>query len=359
MTDTVTGSPAPVLRASELTKWFPAGRQRGRRGGRRFVRAVEKADLALAAGEIVALVGESGSGKTTLGRLMTRLEVPTSGDLRLNGQPVPRRGVSALRPFRKQVQVVFQDPYGSLNTMRTVGYHLVRPLLIHQIASSRAEARRRAIELLERVHLTPGEEFIDRHPGQLSGGQRQRVAIARALACNPQVVVADEPVASLDVSSRLSILNLFAEIARDGASILYITHDIASARYFADRVVVMYAGRIVEEGPAEDVVSAPFHPYTRLLIDSAPDPDRRDADRRLPARGEEVASLITPPSGCRFHPRCPHALTVCDREAPPVSSPSPHRSTACWLYSSDQPQQIELTTSPAGQADRRHERDSR
>jgi peptide/nickel transport system ATP-binding protein len=359
MTDTVTELPVPVLSASGLTKLFAAGRQRGRGGGRRFVRAVEDADLAMAPGEIVALVGESGSGKTTLGRLMTRLEVPTAGELRLNGQVVPRRGVSALRPFRKQVQVVFQDPYGSLNTMRTVGYHLIRPLLIHQIVSTRAQARPRAIELLDRVHLSPGDDFIDRHPGQLSGGQRQRVAIARALACNPQVVVADEPVASLDVSSRLSILNLFAEIARNGASILYITHDIASARYFADRVIVMYAGRIVEEGPSEEVVSSPLHPYTRLLIDSAPDPDRRNADRRLPARGEEVASLITPPSGCRFHPRCPHALPVCAQETPPVSTPSPHRSTACWLYASDQPQQIEITTSPAGQIDRYHERDSR
>ena len=326
----MTAVTTPVLRASGLSKSFAVARERGR--GRRFVSAVQDADLSLAPGEIVAVVGESGSGKTTLGRMMTRLERPTSGEIRLNGEPVPRGGTAALRPFRKQVQVVFQDPYGSLNTRRTVGYHLVRPLLIHGIAATKAEARTRAVELLERVHLTPGEDYVDRHPGQLSGGQRQRVAIARALACNPQVVVADEPVASLDVSSRLSILNLFAEIAREGAAILYITHDIASARYFADRVVVMYAGTIVEEGPAEQVVADPKHPYTRLLIDSAPDPDRRDDDRLLPGRGEEVASLISPPSGCRFHPRCPSAMAICSQTAPSATSPAAHRSTACWLY---------------------------
>ena len=328
----------PVLRAVGLSKSFAVSGGRGR--GRRLVHAVNNADLSLVPGEIVAVVGESGSGKTTLGRMMTRLERPTHGEILLNGESVPRRGTAALRPFRKQVQVVFQDPYGSLNTMRTVGYHLVRPLLIHGIAASKAEARRRAVDLLERVHLTPGEDFVDRHPGQLSGGQRQRVAIARALACDPQVVVADEPVASLDVSSRLSILNLFAEIARDGAALLYITHDIASARYFADRIVVMYAGTIVEEGPAEQVVSAPLHPYTRLLIDSAPDPDRRDDDRRLPARGEEVASLISPPSGCRFHPRCPVSLPICSELSPTLASPVEHRSTACWLH-------FDPTSSPA------------
>jgi peptide/nickel transport system ATP-binding protein len=316
-----------------MRKHFAAARgPRTMVGQRRVVHAVEDTSVVLAPGEIVAVVGESGSGKTTLGRLMSRLELPTSGSLQLNGQPVPTGGARSLRAFRRRVQVVFQDPYASLNAAHKVGYHLERPLLLHKIAPSRPAARAMATDLLERVGLKPGNQFIDRFPQQLSGGQRQRVAIARALATRPAAIIADEPVASLDVSSRLSILNLFASIARDGASLLYITHDIASARYFADRIMVMYAGQIVEQGAAEDVVSNPLHPYTRLLVDSAPDPDRRGEDRRSPARAEEIASLITPPSGCRFHPRCPHAMPICSQQEPPDFSPFPHRHAACWLH---------------------------
>jgi peptide/nickel transport system ATP-binding protein len=228
--------------------------------------------------------------------------------------------------------VVFQDPYASLNAAHKVGYHLERPLLLHKIARSGTEARSKALELLDRVGLSPARQFIDRFPQQLSGGQRQRVAIARALATGPEVIIADEPVASLDVSSRLAVLNLFASIARDGASLLYITHDIASARYFADRIVVMYAGEIIEQGTADDVVSDPLHPYTRLLISSAPDPARRNEDRRSTERSKELASLIAPPSGCRFHPRCPHAMDICSRQTPPVTDPQPQRKVACWLH---------------------------
>jgi len=326
-------SQGPVLAATQMSKHFAASRgMRTIVGHRRVVHAVDDASIALAPGEIVAVVGESGSGKTTLGRLMSRLELPTSGSLQLDGKPVPVAGARSMRPFRRRVQVVFQDPYASLNAAHKVGYHLERPLVLHKIAQPGADARIKAIELLERVGLSPGSQFVDRFPQQLSGGQRQRVAIARALATSPKVIIADEPVASLDVSSRLSVLNLFASIARDGASLLYITHDIASARYFADRIVVMYAGQIIEQGPAEDVVSDPLHPYTRLLISSAPDPDRRNEGRRSPERSKEIASLITPPSGCRFHPRCPHAMDVCSRQAPSDSDPRPHRKVACWLH---------------------------
>ena len=323
----------PALMAANMRKHFPVARSvRSLMSDRIVVHAVDEASLALAPGKIVAVVGESGSGKTTLGRLMSRLEVPTAGSLMLGGQPVPTRGTRALRAFRRQVQVVFQDPYASLNSAHTVGYHLQRPMLLHKLASSRKDARRAARDLLDRVGLAPGDEFIDRYPQQLSGGQRQRVAIARALATEPSVIIADEPVASLDVSSRLAILNLFASIARDGASLLYITHDIASARYFADDIIVMYAGQIIERGPAEDVVSAPKHPYTRLLIDSAPDPDRRADGRQAPARGEEIASLITPPAGCRFHPRCPLTMPVCSQETPAEFPIGTQRSAACWLH---------------------------
>jgi len=323
----------PVLAATGMRKHFTASRGvRSMVGARRVVHAVDDASVVLAPGEIVAVVGESGSGKTTLGRLMSRLELPTAGKLQLNGEDVPRGGARSLRAFRRRVQVVFQDPYASLNSAHKVGHHLERPLLLHKIARSDAQARELAIDLLDRVGLSPGAQFIDRYPQQLSGGQRQRVAIARALATGPQAIIADEPVASLDVSSRLAILNLFASIARDGASLLYITHDIASARYFADRIIVMYAGEIIEQGPAEDVVSQPLHPYTRLLIDSAPDPDRRHEGRRSAERAGEIASLITPPSGCRFHPRCPHAMPRCSEQAPPEFTPDPLRRVACWLH---------------------------
>jgi len=328
----------PVLAATDMRKHFAAGRSmRSIVGQRSVVHAVDDATLALDPGTIVAVVGESGSGKTTLGRLMSRLEVPTSGTLTLSGRSVPARGTRSLRAFRRRVQVVFQDPYASLNSAHTVGYHLQRPLILHGRVPARENARGAAIALLDRVGLTPGSEFIDRYPQQLSGGQRQRVAIARALATDPDVIIADEPVASLDVSSRLAILNLFASIARDGASLLYITHDIASARYFADVIVVMYAGQIIERGPAEDVVSDPSHPYTRLLIDSAPDPDRRDETRRRPARTEEIASLIKPPTGCRFHPRCPQAMAVCSAHEPSEFPTAPNRTAACWLHADHPP----------------------
>jgi peptide/nickel transport system ATP-binding protein len=216
-TSTPTRLDQHTLAAVRISKIYPVSRgPRALVGKRRAVHALDEVSIALRPAEIVAVVGESGSGKTTIGRIMSRLERPDSGDLLLDGAPAPTGGAHLLRGFRKRVQVVFQDPYASLNTAHTVGYHLERPLLIHRVASSRRDARERAIEILERVHLSPGRSFVDRYPQQLSGGQRQRVAIARALAIEPTAIIADEPVASLDVSSRLSILNLFASIARDG-----------------------------------------------------------------------------------------------------------------------------------------------
>jgi peptide/nickel transport system ATP-binding protein len=324
---------APVLEATSLTKHFVvrSGVRRSRDGGKRVVHAAEDVSVSLVPGKIIAVVGESGSGKTTVGRMMTRLEIPTKGDLKLRGQDVPKRGARALRPFRSQVQMVFQDPFASLNNGHTVSYHLERPLLIHGIAKNREEAKAKALALLKTVHLEPAEQYIDKYPTQLSGGQRQRVAIARALAVDPAVIVADEPVSMLDVSIRLSVLNLFGEIARSGHAILYITHDIASARYFADEVMVMYAGQVVEYGPAEEVTTDPQHPYTQLLVESAPDPSRRDTRTALAARAGEASSLVTPPSGCRFHPRCPHAMDICSQEQPPNFPGAGGGEAACWL----------------------------
>ncbi len=323
----------PVLEAIDLTKHFVvrSGVRRSRDGGKRVVHAAEGISVSLVPGKIIAVVGESGSGKTTLGRMMARLEIPTQGELKLRGRDVPKRGARALRPFRSQVQMVFQDPFASLNAGHTVSYHLERPLLIHRIARNKQEARTQVLELLKAVHLEPAAQYIDKYPTQLSGGQRQRVAIARALAVDPAVIVADEPVSMLDVSIRLSVLNLFGEIARRGHAILYITHDIASARYFADEVMVMYAGQAVEHGSAEQVTTDPQHPYTQLLVQSAPDPSRRHTRAPLAARAGEATSLVTPPSGCRFHPRCPHAMEICSAEQPPKFPRSGGGEAACWL----------------------------
>jgi peptide/nickel transport system ATP-binding protein len=322
-----------VLEAVDITKQFTirAG-LRSRTRGRSVIQAVDTVSLALQPGSILAVVGESGSGKTTLGRIITRLETPTSGSLLLRGKAAAQRGTHALRPFRRDVQMVFQDPFASLNASHTVSYHLERPLLIHKLVANRKAARERAGELLESVHLRPAARFLDQYPTQLSGGQRQRVAIARALAVDPAVIVADEPVSMLDVSIRLSVLNLFVDIARSGRAVMYITHDIASARYFADHVNVMYAGRVVESGPAEQITTRPQHPYTQLLVESAPDPDRTQVRTPLPERTRETSALQI---GCSFAARCPAAMPICSQQVPPMFDTGEGQQAACWLHSTD------------------------
>jgi peptide/nickel transport system ATP-binding protein len=321
---------APVLEARNLTRHFVV------KGGwrevtrKRAVHAVDDVCLSLASGRVVAVVGESGSGKSTVGRLLAQLDTPTSGEVALRGTPVRGRGSRALRPYRREVQIVFQDPFASLNPIHTVSYHLSRPLRVHGLARGEAEITARVESLLERVHLTPAAQFAGKLPHELSGGQRQRVAIARALAVEPSVLIADEPISMLDVSIRLSVLNLLAELTRrDGLAMLYITHDIASARYFADTVLVMYAGRVVEGGPAEEVTQSPAHPYTKLLLSAAPNPDVRVRHRT--AMGEPP-SLIDPPPGCRFHPRCPVAMPICHQQLPPPFEIGAERWSECWKH---------------------------
>jgi peptide/nickel transport system ATP-binding protein len=331
-----------VLEAEGLTKHFPV-RARGRAAlsrTRRVVHAVDEVTLALRAGRLTALVGESGSGKSTVARLLAQLYPRTAGDIRLDGRSTTVSGGRPFRGYVRQVQMIFQDPFASLNPVHTVRHHLSRALRIHGNAGHGRAGRERALaDLLARVQLTPAEHYLDKYPHELSGGQRQRVSIARALAANPAVLLADEPVSMLDVSIRLGVLNLLTDLkARDALAILYITHDIASARYCADETVVMYAGRLVEGGDSETVTQRPAHPYTRLLVESAPNPDHLvgghpDGD------GEEVGfgeppSLISPPPGCRFHPRCPHAMDRCRVEAPPRSPvpDAPDHWVACWLY---------------------------
>jgi peptide/nickel transport system ATP-binding protein len=354
MTQLHEASPAPstsgpLLEARGLTKHFAVhGARRGRAALRRparprpaagnaaaghVVHAVENVSLALDEARVTAVVGESGSGKSTLARLLCRLIKPTAGQLLVDGAPVPRSG-RGRREYARQVQMVLQDPFSSLNPVHEVRYHLARPLQVHGLDEPGVSLDDMIGGLLERVALTPADQFLRKYPHELSGGQRQRVAIARALAVRPRVLLADEPVSMLDVSIRLGILNLLGDLRdRERLAILYITHDIASARYLADTIVVMYAGQVVESGPAEAVTDQPSHPYTQLLLSAAPDPDR-DGPPALTGRGAPP-SLVTPPPGCRFHPRCPHAMAVCATTAPPGFDVAPGQVSACWLHAGD------------------------
>jgi peptide/nickel transport system ATP-binding protein len=268
------------MQVRNLVKDFTvrSGLRRGR------LRAVDDVSFTLSAGRTVGLVGESGSGKSTVARLIARLDRPTSGTISITAdQPG--------RSYRDLVQMVFQDPFASLNPMHTVGHHLARPLLLHRRAQRGRDVQRKIEELLDRVSLRPAAEFARRRPHELSGGQRQRVAIARALAPGAEVVVADEPVSMLDVSIRLGVLNLLSRLrSEENLAVLYITHDLATARHFSDDIIVMYRGRIVERGPADQVILTPRHPYTRLLAASVPDPDARGREFELPAATEIAGS---------------------------------------------------------------------
>ena len=246
--------------------------------------AVKDVSFDLMPGRTVALVGQSGSGKSTVARMIAQLERPTSGDILLNDRPIERRG-AGLKEYRDEVQMVFQDPFASLNAFHRIGHHLERPLILHGVASGRDAVRAKAIELLERVQLTPGSDYIDRRPHELSGGQRQRVAIARALAPSPSILIADEPVSMLDVSIRLGVLNLLARLQREeNLGVLYITHDLATARHFSDHIMVMYKGEVVEEGAPDDVILRPQAEFTQQLTKAAPEPSRNERFLRAATR---------------------------------------------------------------------------
>ncbi|HLH63205.1 MAG TPA: ABC transporter ATP-binding protein [Ktedonobacteraceae bacterium] len=338
----------PILEAVHLKKDFPL-RKVKLFGAAEAVHAVEDVTLVLRSGHATALVGESGSGKTTVARLLARLYAPTSGTIRYREEVIKARGERALQGYRRHVQIVFQDPFSSLNPMHTVRHHLSRPLRIYGHAHTASEEMQLITSLLERVNLTPAEQFIPKFPHQLSGGQRQRIAIARALAARPSVLLADEPVSMLDVSIRLDILNLLTRLKEEEQlALLYITHDLASARYFAEETLVMYAGQMVEGGPSEEVIQQAKHPYTQLLLSSAPDPDRFGSSGLqgnhkvapwIPAKqvvsgngSGDVPSLIKPPGGCRFHPRCPYAMPVCQQQFPPRRELGRGHWVHCFLY---------------------------
>jgi len=304
--------------------------------GRRVI-AAEDVSFQIDRGQAVALVGESGSGKSTVARLLLRLEPPDRGELRLDGEDVLARQPHRVPlAYRRRVQMVFQDPFGSLNPVHTIGHHLVRPLLRHHRAAA-GDVRARALELLRTVGLDPAEEFIDRHPYELSGGQRQRVAIARALAVEPDLLIADEPTSMLDVSIRMGILNLLAQLKRERQlAILLITHDLASARYLADRILVLYQGRIVEDGPGGAVVEAPAHPYTRALLGAI-----ADTDGAAPAARRPVEKITNAPAvGCPFAPRCPDVFDLC-RTSEPAPRLVDGRRVRCHLYPAGEPKPVQ------------------
>jgi peptide/nickel transport system ATP-binding protein len=320
-----------AMEAISVSKDFKIGRGQ-------ILHAVRDVSFNLYRGAVVALVGESGSGKSTAARLLAGQERLTSGMVRLDGRPIEVSSRGDFRRYKSQVQYVFQDPFASLNPVHTVRYHVERPVKLHQGKTADVDAE--VVALMEQVRLTPAKHFLAKYPHELSGGQRQRVAFARALAARPTVLLADEPVSMLDVSIRLEMLSLLDDLRRRfSLAMLYITHDIASARYFADEVLVMYAGEIVERGPAEEITQQPAHPYTQLLVASAPDPDNLGSTLRGGARrgaaphpGAQAAHLPEKAStvGCPFSPRCPFAEDRCRKEDPALLQISATRGAACW-----------------------------
>ena len=284
----------------------------GREAG--HVKAVDDVSLDLNKGEVLGLVGESGSGKTTLGRTLLGLVPATDGSVEFEGREITRMSERELRAVRREMQIVFQDPHASLNPAMTIEQSVGHPLQIHKIGGAE-ERRRRVAETLETVGLAPPEQFMSKYPSDLSGGQKQRAVIARAIILNPVLLVADEPVSMLDMSVRAKILELMLDLKRElDLTYLYITHDLATAKFFCDRIAILYLGRVVEIGPAEAIYEDPKHPYTKALLRAIPEPDpRRTVPRDLP-RGE-VPDAARPPLGCSFHPRCPNAFEVCGWES--------------------------------------------
>ncbi|MCX4966674.1 ABC transporter ATP-binding protein [Streptomyces sp. NBC_00654] len=320
------GGAAPLLSVRDLVKTFPGRRVLGRPAAP--VRAVDGVDFELAAGETLGLVGESGCGKSTTGRMLVRLLEPTAGTVEFDGQDITHLSPRRLRPTRRHLQIIFQDPYASLNPRQTVARIIAEPLLV-QGSTDRA-AREKAAELLDLVGL--GAQHLDRHPHQFSGGQAQRIGIARALATGPRLIVADEPVSALDVSVQAQVVNLMERLRHElGLSFLFIAHDLSVVKRVCDRVAVMYLGRIVEIGDKHEVYDTPAHPYTRALLSAVPLPDPAAERRRerIILLGDPP-SPAAPPSGCSFHPRCPKAQAVCRTERPLLDIVGPGaRKAAC------------------------------
>ncbi len=327
------GVMTPLLEAKDVTRHFPLPGKLFR-PSTRVVRAVDGVDLVLHEGETLGLVGESGCGKSTLGRLLARLDEPTSGVIRFEGQDISQLGEAALKPFRRKAQIVFQNPYSSLNPRQSIGDTLIEPLAVHGVGDAAAR-RARAHELLDIVGLR--REHFGRYPHQFSGGQRQRIGIARALALEPRLIICDEPVSALDVSIQSQILNLLDDLQRRfGLAYLFISHDLRVIEHIADRVAVMYLGRIVEEAPVAEIYARPRHPYTQALLAAVPVPDPSRDQPEVVLEGN-VPNPIDPPTGCHFHPRCSLAGSRCRAEMPPLEMGPGGHKVRCWVNGADSP----------------------
>jgi peptide/nickel transport system ATP-binding protein len=318
----------PLLRTEGLTKHFRVGGL----VSRRTLHAVDEVSIEIGERQIIALAGESGSGKSTIARLLARLYKPTSGEIYFQGRPLSAiRSRQDMLRYRGDVPMVFQDPFASINPVFRVSHGVMRSLHLHRGELSADRRRDEAQRVFEAVGLSPAAEVLQRFPHELSGGQRQRVGFAQALALRPKLILADEPVSMLDVSIRIGLLNVMAQLRDEqGVSILYITHDIASARYVADRLVIMYAGRVAEQGPTEELLANPKHPYTQLLLSAVPDPRAplgvgAETDRGEPPR------VIDPAPGCRFRWRCPLAIDECHQVTPELSRLAPDHEAACHV----------------------------
>lgn len=321
----------PVFSVKELVKDFPSS------GGANIVkiRALNDVSFELFPGEALAIVGESGSGKSTIARVLSLLHPKTSGELLFNGSEISGLSGNEIKSYRQKVQMIFQDPYGALNPVHTIFHHLARPLKIHKKVSNKKELTEKVHALLEQVGLVPAAETAQKFPFQLSGGQRQRVCIAKTLAIGADVVLADEPTSALDVSIRLGILNLMEKMKKEqNVAFMYITHDLATARYFAERTAVMYVGHMVEWGETEDIIKEPRHPYTQLLISAVPDPLKRNKKENKPlhAKNKDIPIWNSRSKGCPFVGRCGQEIDKCTQSMPEITKISEKHFVRCFLY---------------------------
>jgi oligopeptide/dipeptide ABC transporter ATP-binding protein len=320
-----------ILEVKNLKKYFQAGRPGWFSRRESFVHAVDNINLQLRRGEVIALVGESGCGKSTLSLTLMGLEEATEGTILFEGKDITHATAKQRKAIRQRIQMIFQDPYESLNPTQTIEEIVSEPLIVHGITANAEERRARVLQALEDSGLKPSQEYLQRYPHQLSGGQRQRVVIAGALVLEPHILLADEPVSMLDVSIRAEIINLLADLRRTrGISVIFITHDLGTVGHFADRVAVMYLGRIVEIGTMREVLRKPQHPYTKALLSVIPVPNPRMRKKRMILQGE-TPNPIDLPSGCRFHPRCPVAIDICKQSDPRLLTVTDTHQAACLL----------------------------